>query len=118
MAQLREAGVIKTPAPERQKVDVHLDLIWAWNAFWRLSASRPVGFNGPLRITIGEIKAYADLHGFIPAKARELLLYIDALDARWMKHVEELREEEMEKRRVAKGDVTPRAPPRQPLKKR
>jgi hypothetical protein len=115
---LRAQGILKTPAPERTKIEVHQDLIWAWNAFWRLSVSRPVGFNGPLRITVGEVKAYADLYGFIPSKAKELLLYIDTLDALWMKHVEELREDEQEKRRLAKGDHTPRSAPRPPQKKR
>ena len=71
--------------------------------------------NGPLRIMFSEIKAYADLQGFFPVKARELFHYIEALDTKWMAFVDELRAEEQEKMKRSRDDKTP-AKPKAPKK--
>lgn len=89
-------------------------MIWAWNAFWRLAASREIGFDRPYRIKLSEVRAYADLHRLSPDKARELLRYVDALDERWMFHADEAREEQEAQKRKKNNDHTPRAPKRSP----
>ena len=39
------------------------DLLWAWNGFLQLSASRPVGMGGPMHIPFSEISHYCQLYG-------------------------------------------------------
>ena len=106
-----EAGE-EDPSSAGPKIEIYDDLVWAWNAFWRLAASREIGFDRPYRIKLSEIKAYADLHRLSPVKAQELLRYVDALDARWMEHADEAREEQEAENRRKNKDHTPRAPKR------
>lgn len=111
MEQLRAQGIIDPSSePKAPEVKVYDDLIWAWNAFWRLSASRDTGFDRPNRIKVSEVKAFADLLGYAPVKARDLLFYVDKLDERWMEHVNDLREEQEEQRKKKANNQTPAKP--------
>jgi len=58
-----------------------------WSGFWRLSATRPVGMNGPSRIPLSEVSAYCDLQRFSPIKREDFLFYTEHLDVAFMKHV-------------------------------
>lgn len=110
-AALRAEGIIAAPEePEVPQVQVYDDLVWAWNAFWRLSSSRDVGFDRPNRIKVSEIKAFADLKQLSPHKALELLFYVDALDDRWMEHAEDARLAAEEERKKKQKDHTPAKP--------
>ena len=80
------------------EVEVFSDLRWAYDTFWRLSASRPEGMNGALRIPVSEINAWAQLHRLNHDQAIDLLTFIDAMDRAYMAHVKEVREEEEGKR--------------------
>lgn len=72
-----------------------------------------MGFDRPIRIKISEVKAFADIQGLSPVKARDLLFYVDKLDERWMEHVTALREEQEEERKRRQAqDQTPAKPPR------
>ncbi|AXQ69189.1 tail assembly chaperone [Caulobacter phage CcrBL9] len=108
---LRAEGVIDSPASEApQQISIYDDLIWAWNAFWRLSAARDIGFDRPNRIKVSEVKAYADLKRLNPYKASDLLFYVDALDERWMEHAEDARLKAEEERKKKQKDITPTRP--------
>ena len=50
--------------------------------------------DGPLRISVTEVNAWAQLHRYLPERAYELLLYVDAMDRAYMAHVREVKEEE------------------------
>lgn len=88
-------------------MDPYTDLLWAWNGFWRLSASRPVGMNGPLRVPLSEINAYCELHRFRGPKREEFLFYVEKLDDVFMKYIAEKQEEE-ERRRQTNAPPPPR----------
>lgn len=92
-------GVSVPSKPDPVPVEPYSDLVWAWNGFWRLSNTRPVGFDGALRIPLSEIEAYARLQGFDHAKRNEFLIYVERMDATFMEHVAKLREEEERKRK-------------------
>lgn len=105
--QAKEAGIELPPEPDEDSVKIYADLVWVWNAFWRLAASREVGFDRPYRIKLSEVKAYADLHRLTPCQAQTLLFYVDQLDARWMHHADEAREESEAEKRKKNNDHTP-----------
>lgn len=73
--------------------------MWVWHAFWRLSNTRPQGMNGYLRIPLGDVAAYATLHGWDLEKRIDFLHYLEILDAVFMKHIEEIQEQEEAKNR-------------------
>lgn len=116
LADLAAAGEIDAPPePEHHKIEIYDDLIWVWNAFWRLSAARDIGFDRPNRIKVSEIKALAELKRLAPHKAADLLFYVDVLDECWMEHAEKARLEAEEERKKKQKDITPgkpRSPPK------
>ncbi|UTU07839.1 pre-tape measure chaperone protein [Caulobacter phage C1] len=108
LEDLRAEGIIDGPSePENKQIEVYTDLIWVWNAFWRLSAARDIGFDRPNRIKVSEVKAYADLKRLAPHKASELLFYVDVLDECWMEHAEDARAKAEEERKKKQKDITP-----------
>lgn len=82
----------------------YTDLIWAWNAFWRLSNKRPQGFNGPLRIPDSEILAHIRLFGWDRVKAQDFCHFCDRLDEAFMAHVAKLQKAEEAKRERESGN--------------
>lgn len=54
--QLAEEGIIVKPLKEMP--DLFEDLSTSWEAFWTLSMSRPLGFNGAGPIPFSEISSY------------------------------------------------------------
>lgn len=68
--------------------------MWAWSGFWRLSNSRPAGFDGALRIPLSEVEAYTRLQAFDYAKRIEFMKYVERMDGVFMEHIRQLRESE------------------------
>lgn len=56
----RESG--RVPKALAARPDIPADLEFVWDAFWRLSTDRPVGFSVG-RIPFSAITAYADRYG-------------------------------------------------------
>lgn len=112
MLALREAGIVTKalPEPKYPQVDLFPDLAWVYNAFWRLSARRPSGMDGALRIPVSEIGAWVSLHEYSRVKGLEFLVYIERMDEAYMDFVRERREEEEGKR--TKNPPKPVAKPR------
>jgi hypothetical protein len=88
---------IASPAKAQAEVVPFPDLMWAWNGFWRLSNSRPVGFNGVLRIPLSELEAYSRLNRFDYEKSQDFLTFVERMDHRYMEWVAEQREIEEQK---------------------
>lgn len=116
MQSLRDAGIVNTPIPEPKypPVDVYPDLAWVLAAFWRLSAMRPQGMDGPLRIPVSEIAAFGAIHRLERTKAVEFLNFIDAMDQAYFQFLREQREEEEGKRSARNA---PTAAKKTPLKR-
>jgi len=88
-------------------VEVHADVKWAMQGFWRLSNARPIGMNGPLRIPYSEIEAYCRLHGYDYGKRQEFMYYLEQLDGKYMEFVKQAQEEEQRKAEVKKAANKP-----------
>jgi hypothetical protein len=72
---------------------------WAWDAFWRLSAVRPINEQGPQPILISEILAFCELTGITEAGYRDDLLHIVlTLDRMFIDHAIRRREEARRRR--------------------
>jgi hypothetical protein len=99
LSEVKAQQGINSPAKAEAEVVPFPDLLWAWNGFWRLSNSRPVGFNGVLRIPLSEIEAYARLSGFDYGKSQDFLSFVERMDHRYMEYVEEQREIEEAKQK-------------------
>lgn len=99
MSEIKAQQGINSPAKAEAEVVPFPDLLWAWNGFWRLSNSRPVGFNGVLRIPLSEIEAYSRITDFDFSKRQDFLTFVERMDHRYMQWVEEQREIEEAKQK-------------------
>jgi hypothetical protein len=96
-------------APEVPQIEAFPDLLWVWNAFWRLSNKRPQGFNGPLRIPDSEVLARCRLEGWDFSRRLDFAFYLEKLDEAYMAHIAKLQKEEEDKRqREARNRIPPR----------
>jgi hypothetical protein len=98
------------PPPEDivPQIQPYPDLIWAWNAFWRLSRKRPQGFNGPLHIPDSEVLARSRLEGWDFTRCQDFAFYLERMDDVYMAHVAKLQKEEEEKRDNKSRSQVPR----------
>ncbi len=71
---------------------ITLSLLWYWEAFWELSATRSRGF-GAQPLQHSQILAYCQLQGFDEVETRELSYVMRAMDHAWMEWAEEKSED-------------------------
>lgn len=58
---------------------------WYFDAFFKLSRSRQIGFGTPQPITISEIRNYLDIEEVTdPDERKQFIDYIQALDSRYL----------------------------------
>jgi hypothetical protein len=87
---LAQEGIVTQALKERPRL--FEDLIPAWNAFWTLSRSRTVGFNGVNPIALSEIESYCRLQSITDPEERLLLIrYIQHMDGIYRNLIEEKR---------------------------
>lgn len=61
------------------------DVLWIWDAFSFLSATRGISYNGPVRITAAEMLSYCIMKGIIISQGRDDLMYfIPILDTQYL----------------------------------
>ena len=57
------------------------ELVWVWEGFLTISASRQMGFNGPQPISLSEVLAFLTYRGISDPEEREqFLTLVQALD--------------------------------------
>lgn len=67
------------------KPSLYPDLVWVWEGFLTISASRQMGFNGPQPISLSEVLAFLHYRGIEDQEEREeFVTLVQALDQVYM----------------------------------
>ena len=74
------------PALDRRP-ELPESLAWVWSAFAELNRCRTWNFGAPHHISLGDIKAYADLVELTRSEVEELLGFVHKLDDVYMEYM-------------------------------
>lgn len=83
---------------------LHEDLLISYEAFWTLSASRPIGFSGPGLIPFSEIAAYIRFRGINNTDIQdEIVENVRFLDKEYLSELKRIHDAEDKRREELKN---------------